>query len=161
MLRLACPIFAGVCLALGLAMAGQALPALAALLAGGSLLFTRRQPFFWLATGALIVLVALAVLGTMLNAAPILMLLGAAAALAGWDLAVTEIERPANDEADAMADGLLERCHLRLLGLALGAGLLAGAVGQYVQVQLPFIVVVLLAGLGVWALERVFKTLGQ
>ena len=155
--RLACPVISAACLAGGLGMAGQGLAAGAALLAGLALLLTRRWPAVWLATGSLVALAALSAAGLLFNAAPILMLAGATAALAGWDLSLAEFARP----AESPRGGLLDQRHLRSLALVLGAGLLAAAVGRNVHLQLPFIVIGLLVGLGVWALERVIKGMGQ
>ncbi len=172
--RYACPLASAACLAGGLALAGHTLAAFAALLAALSMLLTTRwRPALWLATASLAAQVVMAAGGLLLHAAPLLMLAGAAFALAAWDLAVEAITRPGEglqrEEANLPAgrrpvepappDPLLERYHLRSLALALGAGLLLAAAGQNLQLRLPFIVVLVAAGLGVWALERLLRSL--
>jgi len=160
-LRFACPIVAASCLVGGLALAGQEGSAAVVVVTSGALLsalamiFTCRWPFVGLATTALVAFTALAAYGLLTQADSLLMLIGAAAALAGWDLALEEISRPRDADPDGTLSGALEKSHLRSLALAVGAGLLVAAVGQNLQMRLPFIVVALLVGLGVWALERV------
>lgn len=160
-LRFACPVAAAACLAGGLAYArqGGAVSVVAvtslALLSALAMIFTCRWPFAGLATTALVAFTGLAAYGLLAQAESLLMLAGAAAALAGWDLALENIRRPRDADPDGELAGALERSHLRSLALAMGAGLLVAAVGQNLQVRLPFILVALLVGLGVWALERV------
>lgn len=160
-IRFACPLVAVACLLVGLAHAGQektvsviAVTAVA-LLSALAMIFTCRWPFARLATYSLVMFTVLAAYGLVAQANALFMLVGAAAGLAGWDLALEEI-RFANDAGlDKASYGLFERSHLRSLALAVGVGLLVAAVGQNIQVRLPFLVVALLVGVGVWALERV------
>lgn len=160
-LRFACPMVAAACLAGGLAYArqggGASVVAVTsmAVLSALAMIFTCRWPFAGLATTALVAFTALAAYGLLIQADSLLMLAGAAAALAGWDLALEEIRRSRDADPDGALAGALERSHLRSLALAMGAGLLAAVIGQNLQVRLPFIVVALLVGLGVWMLERV------
>ncbi len=153
-------LVATACLAGGLALAGQWLVAPGALLAGLCLLLNRRWPAAGLATIALILLTALAVVGLAFHAAPLLMLAGATAALAAWDLASLETTSraanrlPSNETPDHAAEDLFEQRRMRLLVVAIGAGLLAAGLGQVIQLRLSFIVVLLAAGVMVWALER-------
>lgn len=160
-LRFACPVVAAICLVGGLAYPRQegdasvvAVTSLA-LLSALAMVFTYRWPFAGLATTALVGFTGLAAYGLLAHADSLLMLTGAAAALAGWDLALEEIRRSRDANPDGALAGALERSHLRSLALAIGAGLLAAVIGQNLQVRLPFIVVALLVGLGVWMLERV------
>lgn len=170
--RLALPVVSAACLGAGLAALGAWGAALAALAGGAAMLLTRRWRKVWLATGSLAALTALAAYGLLAagansgwlaQATALLMLAGIAAALAGWDLALEEITCPtevAPDETSGGApSGSLETRRLRVLGLAVGAGLLAAAVGQTIQVRLPFIMVALLVGLAAWALERVLHSI--
>lgn len=170
--RLALPVISAACLAVGLAALGALGAALAALAGGAVMLLTRRWRKVWLATGSLAALTALAAYGLLaagantgllVQATALLMLAGTAAALAGWDLALEEITRPAEaapgETSGGAPSGSLETRRLRVLGLAVGAGLLAGAVGQTIQVRLPFIVVALLVGLAAWALERALRSI--
>ncbi len=160
-LRFACPVAAAICLAGGLAYNWQAGVVVTiavitlSLLAALAMIFTVRWPFEWVANTALVLLTALAAYGLLSRADGLLMLVGATAALAGWDLVLEDIRRPKGYDQQKAHSRLQERTHLRSLGLAVGAGLLVVAVGQNIQVRLPFIVMALLVGLGVWALERV------
>lgn len=182
--RYACPVAAAACLAGGLALAGHVLAASMALLAALSMLLTTRRPAIWLATTSLAVQVVLAAAGMLFHAAPLLVLAGAAFALAAWDLAVEAITRPREAMLHDVKlpagrlpvepappavppppagfpppDPLLERYHLRSLALTLGAGLLLAAIGQNFQLRLPFIAILIAIGLGVWALERFLRSL--
>lgn len=160
-IRFACPLVAAACLSIGLVHAGQeravsviAVTA-AALLSALAMIFTCRWPFERLATYALVMFTVLAAYGLVAQANALFMLVGAAAGLAGWDLALEEI-RFANDAgSDKASYSLFGSSHLRSLALAVGGGLMVAAVGQNIQVRLPFLVVALLVGVGVWALERV------
>jgi len=155
--RLALPVISAACLAVGLAALGAWGTALAALAGGAVMLLTRRWRKAWLATGSLAALTALAAYGLLEGAASLWMLCGAAAALAGWDLALEEIHRPVDAARNGAPSGGLEIHHLRSLALSVGAGLLAAALGQMVHIRLPFIAVALLVGLAAWAVERALR----
>ena len=160
-IRFVCPILAAACLSAGLAQAGQERAvsviavSTAALLSALAMILTCRWPFARLATYALVVFTVLAAYGLLAQANALFMLVGVAAGLAGWDLALEEIRFAKDAGSDKASFGLFERSHLRSLALAVGGGLLGAAVGQNIQVRLPFLVVALLVGVGVWALERV------
>jgi hypothetical protein len=101
------------------------------------------------------VLVGLAAVGICVGAWPILMILGATLALASWDLANWE---------DFVADGLpaettawIERRHHTYLALALGSGLLVAIIGQLVNFQLPFGVLILLVVLALLGVDQMWR----
>ncbi|MBN1371328.1 MAG: hypothetical protein JW987_05150 [Anaerolineaceae bacterium] len=161
LLRLACPIAAAACLTIGMASASPGGFATlvfvtgVALLSALAMILTRRWASVWLATIALVAFTGLAAYGLLAQADSVLMLAGAAAALAGWDLALEETRHPRDADSGAKLTGEIEKNHLRSLALAVSIGLMGAVVGQNLQVRLPFIVVALLVGLGVWMLERV------
>jgi hypothetical protein len=102
-----------------------------------------------------VVLVGLAAVGICVGARPTLMILGAALALASWDLVNWE---------DFVADGLpadtsaqFEWRHHTYLALALGSGLLVVIIGQLVSFQLPFGILVLLVALVLLGVDQMWR----
>jgi hypothetical protein len=139
-----------ICLAIGYGLVGRwgllavsGLVWLAGILAAG-----------W-STVVFVILVGLAAVGICVGAWPILMILGATAALANWDLANWE---------DFVADGLptdtsarFEWRHHTYLASALGAGLLVAIIGQLVSFQLPFGILVLLVALALLGVDQMWR----
>ena len=98
-------------------------------------------------------LVGLAAAGVCAGAAPLLMILGATFALAGWDLAHWESFVAAGLPPEALAR--FEWRHYAYLTLALGLGTLAAIFGREISFQLPFGVLVVLAMLLFLGVDRV------
>jgi hypothetical protein len=158
-LALVCLILTTLSLAIGNALVGQWIGCAAASLALIPGLLASRWRSTELFTIVLVVSVALAALGLFAGAAPVLMLLAAAFALAHWDLAF--LERDLAGSASEKAITPLEKKHYRSLGLVIGLALLAVLAGRIVRFQIPFIVALLLAALAFFSLERMWRTLSD
>ena len=144
-------LLSALCIAGGLAASSQPLAAVIVLLPAVLFIYAPRRTGPAVITGALAAAAALAGAGVLLGAPPVLMICGAVAALAAWDLVdLVSMKEP---------NALYERQHLQALALALGLGLLAALAGLSLRVQLPFIVVALLVGLLLFGLDRVVREL--
>ncbi len=150
LLKWGCLTAGVVCLAAGYAQIGQwGLVALAGLVWLTGVLTAGWSGVVFVAS------VGLAAAGVCIGAWPTLMILGAAMALASWDLASWE---------GFMADGLhpqivarIGRKHYAFLALALGAGLLAAIVGRLISYQLPFGVLAVLAALVFLGVDQIWR----
>jgi hypothetical protein len=88
---------------------------------------------------------------------PLLMMLGAALALASWDVVLWN--RTSADNPLIPSLTLIESKHYQSLALALGLGLLAVVVGRMFRFHIPFGWMVVLAILALFSLERIWRTL--
>ena len=93
--------------------------------------------------------IILAAAGVLLSAVPILMILGAAAALAAWDILLM------NHPPSIPMDSDWEVKHLQTLLAALAGALLLVTAGLWFKLQLPFIVLLLAAATSFFALDRI------
>ena len=95
---------------------------------------------------------ALAILGSLYQASPLLVLLGLSTDLAAWDLSRfrARIAGAVEDEAAA----LLEIKHLRKLAVTAGAGFLLALPALFIQLSINFVVLLLLVLLTIIALRR-------
>jgi hypothetical protein len=109
----------------------------------------------WLNPVGLICLVALAALGVLVGAPPILMVPGAAAALAAWDL--IDLERTMRGSEASSAARQFESLHVRWLLGALGTGLAIAVLGIAVSLQVPFIVLIGIIILDLYCLQRLAR----
>jgi len=112
-------------------------------------LLARKKAGAWLPSCLLVIYLGLAVYGLQAGYSPLMMILGATAALAWWDLVLL----PSNKAAPLPPDFVNQ--HLRSLALAAGLGLLLAIAGLQIHLELPFGVILLLAVLIFAALERV------
>lgn len=135
-------IIATACLGAGYALAGYRLAAAAALVLGLLWLVVGKEPLFWMASSFLLAYILLAAIGIIANTPPLLMVLACAAALACWDLKRFNQGIPGN--SPHKADLALEKHHLYSLALAISAGLIVAFIGNYINLQLPFGVIIFL-----------------
>jgi len=131
LLKWGCLTIGAICLTAGYAAIGQWVLLVLAILSWLAGIFTAG----WSAL-VFVVYVGLAAAGIIVGAWPIVMILGATLALAGWDLANWE-----NFVASGPRDKSISQYgwkHYANLGLALGSGLLVTIVGRLVNFRLPF-----------------------
>jgi hypothetical protein len=156
-LLLLCLAGSTACLAVAYILAGHWWGACAVILPGALPLFHRKIRGRWLPPAYLAGMFSAAAIGLYSGASPHLMLLGAALALAGWDL--MNLDRAMAGSGSAQTSGRLETRHARSLALALGLGLLSAEGGIALSLPLPFPIMLLLVILVVFSLSRVFRAL--
>ncbi len=154
-----CPAISAACLAAGYAVTGQGIAAVMALLTLPLGLLARKRPATVPPSAALAASVSIAAAGLLTRAPSVLMILGAALALASWDLVLWEQTLTDNSISSAQTIALLETRHYQSLALALAPGLLIAITGPLIRVQLPFMGLVLLVILALFSLDRVWRTL--
>ena len=116
-----------------------------------------KWPDGFLSSSVLVFTVGLAAAGLLTGAIPLLMILGAALALASWDAVLWN--RTSADNSLIPSLSLIESKHYQSLALALGLGLLAIVVGRLFRFQIPFGWMVVLVILALFSLERIWRTL--
>jgi hypothetical protein len=126
------------------------LPIIAALL-------YRKSPATWLPSACLVSLVCLAAAGLLAGAPAVLMILGATAGLAAWDL--MNLDRMMESSSSSNAASRFEKRHALFLMLALGLGLLMAMSGAIFSLRIPFILLVLLILLDLYSLDRITRYL--
>jgi hypothetical protein len=104
----------------------------------------------WLPTALLMLYVSLAGVGLVTGADPFLLIAGSTSALVCWELSDKKLSNAPNHP---LAD-LYERRYLKLLGITAGLGLLAAEAGLFLQFQLPFVVIFLVAGMVIFCLYK-------
>jgi hypothetical protein len=154
-----CLILTALCLAAGFMLAGYWL-ILPVLLAIFLLWFlARNKAVFWSASGLLLAMIALAAIGILLGLSRVLMLVACTAALVSWDLIQFTHSIPGIPQRESEA--ALERYHLQSLALTAFPGFLLAVIGSYVNLDLPFILIIFLVlvtmgGLG-YSLQFILK----
>ena len=156
-LRLVCPIISVTCLGVGFATTGLWIATSVMAFSLLAWLFTIKWPFGFPPSWALVFSVSLAVTGLLTGAVHLLMLLGTALALAGWDVVLWD--RSLTNHSPSALLTLIESKHYQSLALALVLGLLAIVAGRLVRFQVPFGWMVVLAILTLFSLERIRHTL--
>ena len=116
-----------------------------------------QWPVGFLAYLALVLSVGLAAAGLLNGATPLLMLLGAAFALASWDGVLWNHTSAGHSATPSLT--LIESKHYQSLALALGLGLLAIVAGRLLHFQISFGWMVVLVTLALFSLERIWRTL--
>ncbi|HET9912685.1 MAG TPA: hypothetical protein VFQ13_12390 [Anaerolineales bacterium] len=149
-----CLIASVLCTAAGYAIAGNWIGVILAILMGPIWLFTRKYPDSWLLLTCLLMSVGLAVAGRLIGASPLLMILGSGLALAVWDLLFLDTSLRRNSSGEQTRQ--YEYRHLQSLALALGSGLLITLLGRLLNLQIPFIILMLLIAFTLFALDRVW-----
>ncbi len=156
-LRLVCPVISVTCLGIGYTTTGLWIAGLVLVLTLLTWLFAVKWPFGFLPTSTLVFSTSLAVAGLLTGAMPLLMMLGAALALAGWDVILWN--RALINNSLSASPTLIERQHYQSLAVALGLGLLAIIAGRLFRFQIPFGWMVVLVILTLFSLERIWRTL--
>ncbi len=148
-------VIAGLSLMVSFSLAGQVLPALAALLPLGAMFWARKPSLSWLATCSLVGFTGLSTAGIVLGHPLIPMVLASTAALVSWDLA-PEI-RSGSSLKGSIPYELYERNHLKSLGIAACLGLLGAGLGQWVHWQAPFVGMLALIFITLFCLDRILN----
>ncbi len=149
----ACVLLATACLTTGLWLAGWWGLGLPALLLSAGWVWSLRTSVDWPATATLMLTVVLAAAGLLVGAAPYAMLAAAAAALAAWDGAHVNRRLQHSPEQAARVFG---RRHFETLAAVLAAAVLLTGVGRQVQIETPFLIVLALALLVLWGIDRIW-----
>lgn len=105
----------------------------------------------------LFVSVGLAVSGLLLGAPAFLMMAAAGLSLAVWDLLALDVALSGQNREEQ--GRRYEARHLRSLGMAISSGLLASYGARLVSVQIPFVVLLLLIAVVVFALDRLWAAI--
>ena len=156
-IRLVCPIISATCLGVGYATTGPWIASSVLVLALLAWLIAIKWPFGFLSSSALVFSVSLAAAGLLTGAMPLLMILGAALALASWDVVLWNRAFTSNSVSTSLT--LIENKHYQSLVVALGLGLLAAVAGRLFRFQISFGWMVVLAILPLFSLERIWHTL--
>lgn len=137
-----CLIISSICLGAGYILAGYwlILPVFLAMLLFW--IFTKNQPVFISASSLLVIFVILAAIGITADLPLILMIVACTAALVSWDLMQFNQSLVGNSLHKTNAS--LEKNHLYSLGLAAFAGLTLALISSYINIQFPFILILLL-----------------
>ncbi len=145
------------CLAGGYLVTAYWMVAVVALASVLVLFFAGKIAAGWVPGACLAALVGLAAGGLFVQAPPLLMILGATAALGAWDL--ENLNRRMVDSAPSGSGAVFEKRHLLALAAALGLGLLLAGLGRLVAVQIPFVLLLALVIIDLVSLERASRYL--
>ena len=156
-IRLVCPIISVTCLAIGYTTTGPWIASFVLVFTLLPWLFAIKWPSGFLSSCALVLSVSLAAAGLLTGAMPLLMMVGAALALAGWDVVLWNYALTSNSLSTLLT--LIEIKHYQSLAAALGLGLLAVVVGRLFRLQIPFGWMVILVILVLFSVERIWHTL--
>ena len=149
-----CVIISVLSLAGGYGTAGYWIGAAIAILMGPAWWFAQKYPASALSTVCLFIPVGLAVVGSLIGCSPLLMIFGSAAALAAWDLVL--LDSAVGNTSSVEQTRHYENKHLQSLLMALGFALFAIVMGRFVNIQLPFVVLLLSLAFTLFALDRVW-----
>ena len=149
-----CMILSVFCLAAGYAIARQWIGACAAILIVPAWLFVRKHPGTWLLSICLFASVGLAVTGRLTGSPSWLMICSSGIALAVWDLLF--LDDAMGSKSSNEQSRRYESRHLQSLALALGSGLLVAFLGRLLNLQIPFIAMMLLIALLIFGFERIW-----
>lgn len=150
-----CLIVSIICLAAGYGIAEKWIGAVIAIIIGLAWLPARKYPASGLPFICLVVSVCLAVAGKLAGSPPLLMICGSGFALAIWDLVF--LDNTLGRDSSAPQTRQYERKHLRSLSLVLGFGLLVALLGRLMNLQIPFVIMILLVALAIYGLEHIWN----
>jgi hypothetical protein len=142
------------CLVAGYAIVGQWIGSVMAMLAGFTWLLARKYPFSGLPFLCLFAFIVLAVTGLLTGAPALLMICGSGISLGVWDLLFLDTELGSHSTEGQTKR--YESAHLLSLTLALGSGLFVAFLGRFLNLQVPFVVLVLFVALALFGLDRVW-----
>jgi hypothetical protein len=151
----ACTVVSVLCLAAGYAVTGLWVYAAIVIITGPAWLLARKYPASGLPHICLLGSVFLAAAGMLSGFPPSLMILGSGAALAAWDLLL--LDAALGSYTSGEQTRRYEINHLQSLALALGAGLFATFLGRLLNLQIPFVILMLFIALAVFGLVRVWS----
>ena len=149
-----CQVLSILCLAIGYGIVGHWIGAVIALLAGFAWLLARIYPASGLSLICLLVSVGLAVAGVLTGSLPWLMISGSGFALATWDLLL--LDTALGNNASGEQTKRYESKHLQSLALTLGSGLFMAFFGRFLNLQIPFVVLLLFVFLVIFGLDRIW-----
>ena len=149
-----CLVVSMLCLAVGYGIAGQWIGAVIAIITGLAWLLARRYPTSWLPLMCLSASICLAVVGRLTGSPPLLMICGSGFALAVWDLLFLDDALGSNSSGEQTRQ--YESKHLQSLALALGSGLLVAFLGRLLNLQIPFVLLMLFIALVIFGLDRIW-----
>lgn len=147
-----CLILSVLCLAFGYGIAGYWIGSAIAILMGPGWWLAKKYPASSLPPVCLFVSVSLTVIGILIGCSPLWMIFGSAAALAAWDLVF--LVSAVGINSSGKQNHQYENKHLQSLLLALGFALLAIAMGRFINIQLPFVVLLLSLAFILFGLDR-------
>jgi hypothetical protein len=149
-----CLVISTVFLIVGYVITGLWIGAVIAIITGLAWLPSQKYPGSWLPHICLFASVCLAVAGRLTGSPPILMICSSGAALAAWDLLfLVNALKGSSFEGQTRR---YENKHLQSLALAIGCGLTVALVGRLLNIQIPFIALMLFVVLVVFGLDRVW-----
>lgn len=151
----ACLFVSSLCLAAGYGLASQWVGTVLAVMTGLTWLLARKYPASGLPFICLLASVCMAVVGRLTGSPSLLMICGAAVALAVWDLLLLDVALEGNSSDEQTRR--YENEHIQSLVLALGSGLVVVVLGSLIILQIPFVVLVLLVALAAFSLDRVWS----
>ncbi|MBN1266903.1 MAG: hypothetical protein JXA25_15515 [Anaerolineales bacterium] len=154
-----CLIIAALSPAAGFALAGIYTGVVPSLLAGLLWLPARKYPHSWMPSISLTVSTALAAAGVLNGLSFILMIIGAGAALAGWDLLLLNAELENTQPGEKTRQ--YESRHMQTLALAVIFGILAALPRYAGNLQIPFFVMIILIAIMLFALDRIWGFLNK
>jgi hypothetical protein len=149
-----CQVLSILCLVIGYGIVGHWVGAVIALLTSFAWLLARIYPASGLSLICLLASVSLAVAGVLTGSPPLLMISGSGFTLATWDLLLLDTALRSNVFGEQTKRD--ESKHLQSLALAMGSGLFMGFLGRYLNLQIPFIVLVLFVSLVIFGLDRIW-----
>lgn len=149
-----CLILSTLCLAVGYGLGRQWMGTIVAILLGPVWWLSLNHPGSGLPFICLLLSVGLAVVGRLTGSPALWMIFGSTAALAVWDLVL--LDAALGNTSLGVPNRQYESQHLRALLLALGFALLAILLGRFVNIQLPFVILLISLALLLFGLDRVF-----
>lgn len=156
---LVAPIACMACLAVGYTMTGEWVGLVVSLVAWPVWLVAWRRPSDMPPSIPFVFSVGIAAGGLLAGAAPLMMILGAVLALASWDLVQLDHSLTGSSSSSAATMALFEKRHFQYLALALVSGLLMAVTGRLIHFRVPFGIVVILAIITLFGLDRIVRTL--
>lgn len=152
-------ILAALLPAIGYALGGRWVGAVASVALGGLWLAAQQRGWNGVEALGLVGFVSLAAVGVLLGLAAPMLLVGVVVALVAWDL--DRFARRLRSAGHVEAERALVRAHLQRVLLAVGLGLLLSLVAGGIQIPLSFGWIVGLAVLAVLGLSRAVRALNR
>ena len=150
-----CLVVSVLCLAAGYGIAGQWIGKVMAIMTGLAWLLARKYPASGLPLICLLVSICLAVVGRLIGSPPVLMICGSGVALAVWDLLF--LDHALGGRSFGEQTRRFENKHLQSLVIALGSGLLVAFLGRLLNLQTPFVILMLFVALAAFGLDRIWS----